>query len=136
TSASYRSRESDRLKNRRPARRGPPRTLVDAPSALAGELLALHVDPQLLGHLGGPDGRAAEDRLQRIRGALEVDREPTEWLLRRRFRHLSPSSSWCGAAPHTTPGVLLPHLRGEVRKKHHPWGSRREPNIPPEGISP
>ena len=45
------------------------------------ELLPLHVDPELLRHLGRPDRRAAEHRLQRVVRALEADREPAERFL-------------------------------------------------------
>src|SRR5207249_5562002 len=75
------------------ARCEPPRDVKrgrGAASALAGELLPLHVGPDLLRHLGRPDRRASEDGLDGVLTSLEVDRVPPERLLP--LRHDLPSS--------------------------------------------
>src|SRR5688572_674509 len=61
-------------------------------SALAGELLPLHVGPDLLGHVGRSDRGAAEHRLHGVLAALEVDRVPAERLLA--LRHVCSSREW------------------------------------------
>src|SRR5215831_9112569 len=59
-------------------------------SVLGGQALALHVAPELLCHLGGPDRRGAEERFQAVRATPEADRVAPECglLAGRTLRHL------------------------------------------------
>src|SRR5262249_28779687 len=50
----------------------------DSGKLLLGEALFLHVRPDALRHLRGPDGLGAHDVLQRVAAALEVDRVAAE----------------------------------------------------------
>src|SRR5215510_2405554 len=88
---------------------------------LAGELLPLDVAPDLLGHLGGADGRRPHHGLHGVLAALEVDRVATERLL---LRHaLSPPSRECGIrrpAPPVRAEGIIAGLRGSAREKYNP----------------
>src|SRR5262249_50086551 len=99
---------------------------------LAGQLLALHIGPDLLRHLGRPDRRAAEDRLGRILAALEIDRVAPERLLPLRHSASLPRKWWSG--PALPSGVFLPHVRGPRKRKYHPWGLFPEGEIPGWGM--
>src|ERR1700741_5165325 len=66
-----------------------PRSFGRSRALPLAELLALHVGPDLLGHLRGPDRSAAEHGLERVLAALETDVIAAERLLA--LRHV-PSS--------------------------------------------
>src|SRR5262249_27607438 len=111
---------------------GPPNASRPSPQEgaglpLAGQLLALHIGPDLLRHLGGADRRAAEDRLGRILAALEVDRVAPERLLPLRHSASLLRQWWSGRA---FSGVFLPHGRGPRKRKYHPWGVFPEGKYP------
>src|SRR5262249_40152358 len=77
----------------------------------------------LLGHLGGADGRRAHHGLHRVLASLEVDRVTTERLLL--CHSLSPPSSECGIrrpAPPVGPRVLSPGYEGAQGKNTIPRG--------------
>src|SRR5262245_66672374 len=88
---------------------------------LAGELLPLHVAPDLLGHLGGADGRRTHHGFHGVLAALEVDRVATERLL---LRHaLSAQSRQCGIrrpAPPVRAEGIIAGLRGSASEKYNP----------------
>src|SRR5580765_411731 len=99
---------------------------------LAGELLPLHVGPDLLGHVRRPDRRAAEDRLHGVRATLEVDRVAPERFLR--LRHVSPFSS--GGRPRPAPraeGINTIGTRGKKQKTPPLGGCPPRADIPPTG---
>src|SRR5215831_2322476 len=107
---------------------------------LAGELLPLDVAPDLLGHLGGADGRRAHHGLHRVLASLEVDRVTTERLLL--CHSLSPPSSECGIrrpAPPVGPRVLSPGYEGAQGKNTIPRGpstrGRYREGVYPPGVS-
>src|SRR5215467_10001034 len=107
---------------------------------LAGELLPLDVAPDLLGHLGGADGRRAHHGLHRVLASLEVDRVATERLLL--CHSLSPPSSECGIrrpAPPVGPRVLSPCYEGAQGKNTIPRGpstrGRYRVGVYPPGVS-
>src|SRR5574341_138928 len=119
-------------RKRRPAGGGPPETVEPSVAGLllAGELPPLHVGPDLLRHLGRPDRRAAEDGFHRVLTALEADRVPSERLLP--LRHV-PLLVMVWLRPCLPPGVLLPHVRGEGKRKYHLLGGAGRPENTPEG---
>src|SRR5215470_19853410 len=77
-------------------------------SVLGGQALALHVAPELLRHLGGPDRRGAEQRLQAVRATPEADRVAAKrgllagrtlrhpLLLDRKIERLPSMTTTCG----------------------------------------
>src|SRR5678815_4270503 len=109
---------------------------------LLRELLPLHVGPDLLGHLRGPDRRGAHHGLEAVAAALEVDRITTERLLP--FRH-APSSLrviWprvLGCAARRLPirpRVLSRDHEGAQGKNTIPGGSPTRGKLPGGGIPP
>src|SRR4029453_15751072 len=109
---------------------------------LLRELLPLHVGPDLLGHLRGPDRRGAHHGLEAVAAALEVDRKTTEPLFP--FRH-APSSlrvMWprvLGCAARRLPirpRVLSRDHEGAQGKNTIPGGAPTGGKLPGGGIPP